>query len=102
VKWVFSDGTEYTMAGTVQGTGPLADAIRRDVSRASAGYRVHVQVHVHPNPPEDLDLNDAQLVHEWLLALGVRHDIALTSAPDIEPIESPEYSTDGDPPGAIY
>lgn len=87
MKWVLSDGTEVFLGGRVRGKSALAEAIRASALRAKAGFAVPVQVEVHPSAPRRLDLDDAQLVHEWLRAHALRADATIASAPDIEPIE---------------
>jgi hypothetical protein len=57
------------------------------VLRAKGGYLVPVQVETPPSKPRRLDLEDAQLLNEWLNAHAVRAGATLTSAPEIEPIE---------------
>lgn len=102
MKWVFSDGTTYT-DGKVRGTSQLADAIRQDVAELNAGYGVPVQVEARPRGPRYLDLDDPQLVHEWLRAHAVRADVTITSAPELEPIERLEQpAPEDEPPGVVY
>lgn len=102
MKWRFSDGTIYE-GGKVQGDSALAREIRLDLSRVKAGIGVLVQVDVCPSERERLELDDPQLVHAWLWALGVRHDVRVVSAPELPPIE-PAWPAedDDDPPGTVY
>jgi hypothetical protein len=87
MRWELSDGTEVHLGGRVRGTSELAKAIRADVLAARGGHLVPVQVEAPPSKPRRLDLDDAQLVHEWLLAACVRADATVSSAPELEPIE---------------
>lgn len=87
MKWELSDGTEVSLGGRVRGTSAVAEALRADVLKAKGGFLVPVQVEMAPCKPRRLDLEDAQLVNEWLNAHAVRAGVTVTSAPELEPIE---------------
>lgn len=86
-KWKLSDGTRVLLGGSVIGSSELADRLRADVRAVKAGYEVPVQVEVVPSAPRALDLDDAQLVHEWLRARALSWDARIKEAPELEPIE---------------
>jgi hypothetical protein len=87
MKWELSDGTEVFLGGRVRGTSPAAEYLRADVLAVKGGSRVPVQVETPPAKARRLDIDDAQLVDEWVRASALRFDLDVTSAPELEPIE---------------
>lgn len=87
MKWELSDGTEVHLGGRVRGSSPLAALLREDVALIKSGFGVTVQVEAMPSPPRRVDLDDAQLVNEWVRWRVRRFRVAVTSAPALAPIE---------------
>lgn len=105
MKWEFSDGTVVHLGGKVQGDSDLAKAIRLDVSRMKAGFPVLVQVDVCPSEQRRLELDDAPLFDAWLNQHSVQTDVAITSAPEVDPIERvgwPVEDEDDLPAGTVH
>ena len=87
MKWKLSDGTEVSIGGDVKGGSDLAKRLRADVTAVQRGFSVSVFVEVAPCSPRSLDLDDAQLMHEWLRATARRAGASIKEAPELEPIE---------------